>query len=66
MSKQGYHTVRVALTHKPPNRCSVELGGGQYYTRPWLEGEKEEYVKANSRMVVVPGPAPVRTRRKRT
>jgi len=47
MKTQKLVQVRVPLAHKPPNRCSVELPDGKFYTRPWLPDEKKAYVEAN-------------------
>jgi hypothetical protein len=44
---QTLTAVRVALAHKPPNRCSVELPDGKFYTRPWEPDEKAAYTEAN-------------------
>jgi len=31
------------LAYRAPLRKSIELGGGRYYTREWLKGEKVAY-----------------------
>lgn len=32
------------VVHFPaPQRCSIELENGKFYTREWLKGEKKEY-----------------------
>lgn len=39
------------LDFRAPNRCSVELPGGGYYTREWEKGEKKLYERRNMKRV---------------